>query len=68
MAQPPTPVPAPTPDPAARKRFFQALSAYGVLAVLAWTTLDGGLRWLVLILLVAFALKSWVHLRRMELE
>ncbi|MGD0579302.1 MAG: hypothetical protein ABSC08_10280 [Bryobacteraceae bacterium] len=58
----------PTPDPAARRRFYQALSAYGVLAVLAWTTLDGGLRWLVLILLAAFALKSWVHLRRIELE
>jgi len=39
-----------------------------VLAVLAATTLDGGLRWLVLAVLAAFALKSWVHLRRIELE
>ena len=41
----------PTSDPAFRQRFYKALAAYGVLAVLA-----------------AFALKSWVHLRRIELE
>jgi hypothetical protein len=57
----------PTPDPAVRQRFYKALAAYGVLAVLAATTLDGGLRWLVLAVLAAFALKSWVHLRRIEL-
>ncbi|MGD0002496.1 MAG: hypothetical protein ABSE21_20565 [Bryobacteraceae bacterium] len=58
----------PTPDPAVRRRFYKALAAYGVLAVLAATTLDGSLRWLVLAVLAAFALKSWVHLRRIELE
>jgi hypothetical protein len=58
----------PTPDPTVRRRFYKALSAYAVLAVLAATTLDGGLRWLVLAVLAAFALKSWVHLRRIELE
>jgi len=76
MTQPPTPVPDPTPDskpipalrPAMRRRFYQALGAYGVLGILAWTTLDGGMRWLVLLLLAALAVKSWIHLRRMELE
>jgi hypothetical protein len=51
-----------------RRRFYQALGAYGVLGILAWTTLDGGMRWLVLLLLAALAVKSWIHLRRMELE
>lgn len=68
MPQQPNGTPTSNRDPAARRRFYQALCAYGVLAVLAWTTLDDGLRWLVLILMAAFALKSWVHLRRIELE
>ena len=55
-------------DPTARSRFYKALVAYAILAALAWTTLDGSLRWFVLVLLAGFALKSWVHLRRLESE
>lgn len=55
-------------DPTARPRFYKALVAYAVLGTLAWTTLDGGLLWLILIVLAGFALKSWVHLRRLESE
>jgi len=59
---------SPSPRSAARQRFYQAMGAYSVFAILAWTTLDDGLRWLVLILLAGLALKTWVHLRRIELE
>lgn len=55
-------------DPTARSRFYKALVAYVVLATLAWTTLDGDWCWFILILLAALALKSWVHLRRLESE
>jgi hypothetical protein len=55
-------------DPTARSRFYKALVAYAVLATLAWNTLDGNFRWLILILLAGLALKSWVHLRRLESE
>jgi len=53
---------------AARQRFYRAMGAYAVLAILAWTTLDDGMRWVVLILLAGLALKTWVHMRRIELE
>lgn len=49
-----------------RQRFRYALAAYGLLATLACATLDGKLRWFVLILLVALAVKSWVAVRRDE--
>jgi|GEM_PF-1239877 len=52
----------------ARSRFYKAMSAYGVLGVLAWTTLDGGFRWLILIVLAGLAVKTWVHLKRLESE
>ena len=55
-------------DPTVRPRFYKALLAYVVLGALAWTTLDGNWRWFVLILLAGLALKSWVHLRRLESE
>ena len=58
----------PPPDPTARSRFYKALGAYAVLAALTWTTLDGNLRWFILIVLAGLALKTWVHLRRLEGE
>jgi O-antigen ligase len=58
----------PSSDPTARPRFYKSLVAYAILATLAWTTLDGSWRWFVLILLAGLALKSWVHLRRLESE
>jgi len=51
-----------------RQRFRFALSAYIVLAVSAWFTLEGNLRWMILILMVALAVKSWIAVRRSELE
>ncbi len=57
-----------SPDPAARSRFYKALVAYAILGTLACTTLDGKWRWFILILLAGLALKSWVHLRRLESE
>jgi hypothetical protein len=41
---------------------------YAGLGVLAALTLDGGFRWVVLLLLAAFALKSWIAVRREELD
>jgi hypothetical protein len=46
-----------------RQRFFAALGAYAVLAVLAGFTLDGILRSAVLILLAGLALKTWIAYR-----
>ena len=46
-------------------RFDLALTAYGVLALLAFLTLDGRIRLATLILLAGLALKTWlVKLRR----
>jgi hypothetical protein len=58
----------PSSEPTARTRFYKALVAYALLGTLAWTTLDGSWRWFVLIVLAGLALKSWVHLRRLESE
>lgn len=58
----------PSSDPTVRSRFYKALVAYGVLATLTWTTLDGSFRWFILIVLAGLALKTWVHLRRVESE
>jgi hypothetical protein len=41
-------------------RFFAALAAYAVFALLAWQTLDGMLRTAVWILLAGLALKTWI--------
>lgn len=46
-----------------RQRFFAALGAYAVLAVLTGFTLDGILRSAVLILLAGLALKTWIAYR-----
>lgn len=58
----------PSSDPTVRPRFYKALVGYGILATLDWTTLDGNFRWFILIVLAGLALKSWVHLRRLENE
>ena len=51
-----------------RRRFRWALATYAAIGVCAWFTLDGNFRWLVLVLLAAFAIKSWVALRREQAE
>lgn len=51
-----------------RRRLGWALLCYAGLGVLAALTLDGGFRWVVLLLLAAFALKSWIAVRREELD
>ncbi|MBI5083867.1 MAG: hypothetical protein HZB13_04630 [Acidobacteria bacterium] len=51
-----------------RHRLRHALVAYAVIGIAAWLTLDGALRWMVLILLIALALKSWIAVRREELQ
>lgn len=50
-----------------RKRFRWALGAYALIGVAAWFTLDGNLRLIVLILMVVFAIRSWIAVRREEL-
>jgi hypothetical protein len=50
-----------------KQRFYLALTAYGLLALLAAVTLDGRIRLATLILLAGVALKTWlVTLRRDE--
>jgi hypothetical protein len=50
-------------------RFSITLSLFAVLALLAWLTLsDQKIRGLTLVLLAMFAVKSWLHHRRMALE
>ena len=47
-----------------RQRLKWALGAYAALAALAWFTLDGSFRYIVLIILAALALKSYIAVRR----
>jgi len=49
-----------------RNRLGLALGAYVFLAVLAVTTLTGGIRWAILILLAGLATKAWIawHMER----
>jgi len=56
------------PSVPSRKRFYQALGAYTVLGLVAGLTLDGNLRWFILILLAGLAVKTWVDQRRRELD
>ena len=42
------------------QRFYLALAAYGVLAMLALVTLDGRIRLVTLILLAGLALRTWL--------
>lgn len=46
-----------------KNRVVAAFGAYLVLAVLAATTLSGGIRWAVLVLLAGLAAKSWIAYR-----
>jgi hypothetical protein len=50
-----------------RKRLRAALAIYLLLGIGAWATLDGNFRWIVLILMAALAVKSWIAVRREEL-
>ncbi len=49
-----------------KNRLLAALGAYLVLAVLAATTLSGGIRWAILILLLGLAAKSWIAYRMQQ--
>lgn len=49
-----------------RHRLKWALSAYLAIGLLAWFTLDGSLRYMVLIVLAALAAKSYIAVRRQE--
>jgi hypothetical protein len=50
-------------------RFSIALAIYGLLGLVAWLTLpDQKIRGVTLALLAMFAVKSWLHRRRMALE
>ena len=51
-----------------RPRLKWALCAYGAIAALAWFTLDGSLRYIVLVILAALAAKSYIAVRRQEAE
>lgn len=42
------------------QRLYAALGAYVALAAAAWFTLDGNLRLIVLVVLAAYAFKSWI--------
>ena len=50
-----------------RNRLPLALGIYALLGVAAWFTLDGDLRWLVIVVMAALAVKSWIAVRRDEL-
>ncbi len=56
-------------DPAAlRRKLKWAPAAYGLLAAMAALTLDGVLLYAVLLFLGALAVRSWVAVKRAELE
>lgn len=55
-------------SPAMRRRFKWALGAYAAIGVLAALTLEGMLLWGVWILLGGLAVKSWIAVRREEME
>jgi hypothetical protein len=52
------------PESAMKRRLKWAMLAYGALALLAGTTLDGNFRFFVWIVLGALALKSWIAVQR----
>jgi hypothetical protein len=54
------PDPEPDPGPQRGRKFYLALAAYGVLALLAAVTLDGNFRLVVWILLAGLALKTYI--------
>ena len=48
-------------------RYYVAMSAYGLVALLAWLTLsDEKIRLVTLAILGMFALRTWVHRRNAE--
>jgi hypothetical protein len=49
-------------------RFWVAIGMYAVLGSLAWFTLDGRMRLVVLAILALFAVRTYVHDRRQALE
>ena len=51
-----------------RHRLKWALAGYSLIAIAAWLTLDGALRYVVLIVLAAFAAKSYIAVKREETE
>ena len=51
-----------------RRRFKWALGAYAAIAGMAALTLEGALLWAVWIFLGGLAVKSWIAVRRDELE
>lgn len=51
-----------------RRRLRYAFAAYSAIAVLAALTLDGALLYAVLLFLAALAVRSWVTVRREELD
>lgn len=56
-------------DPAAlRRKLKWVLAAYAAIGAMAALTLDGVLLWAVLVFLGALAVRSWVVVRREELE
>jgi hypothetical protein len=57
----PDPEPDPSPEPKRGRKFYLALAAYAVIALLAALTLDGNFRLVVWILLGGLALKTYIH-------
>jgi hypothetical protein len=53
---------------ALRRKLKWAFAAYAILGVLAALTLDGPLLYAVLLFLGALAVRSWIVVRREELE
>ena len=43
-----------------RAKLTLALASYALIAMLAWATLDGKLRWAIWILMAGLALKTWI--------
>jgi len=50
-----------------RNRLPVALGLYTLIGVGSWFTLDGNLRWIVIVVMAALAVKSWIAVRRDEL-
>jgi diacylglycerol kinase len=51
-----------------RKRLYRALAAYAVLALAAAASFDGHWRTGLMIFFAALALKSWLHVKKSEME
>ncbi len=51
-----------------RKRLPYAMAVYFLLGVAAWFTLEGNFRWIILLLMAVFAVRSWIAVRREDLQ